>query len=238
MKEIVFNGGIGRLEGRYYHCEEKGAPVALVLHPHPLHGGTMNNKVVYHIFRAFVNKRFSVLRFNFRGVGKSAGVFDHGVGELLDAASALDWLQSTNPEASNYWLAGFSFGSWIALQLLMRRPEIMGFIAVSPPASSCDFNFLSPCPTQGLIVQGSDDQITSEDSVYKLYEKVEKQRNSDIEYALIDKADHFFNGRLEELDSVIDNYLEGRVTREYFPKKNKRDRRRRQNSSGSNEFIG
>ena len=87
------------------------------------------NKIVYNIYHAFKNIGFATLRFNFRGVGKSQGSYDNGVGELTDAAAALDWLQNENPTAQNTWIAGFSFGSWLALQLLMRRPEIAGFIA-------------------------------------------------------------------------------------------------------------
>ncbi len=227
VKEVVFNGPEGRIEGKYQHSEERNAPIALVLHPHPLHGGTMNNKVVYHAFHTFAENKFSVLRFNFRGVGKSFGSFDHGIGELADAACALDWLQHQNPEASSVWLAGFSFGSWIALQLLMRRPEINGFIAISPPAQSYDFNFLSPCPTQGVIIHGSKDDIVPEEAAYSLYEKLEKQRNSDIEYYPISGADHFYKNRENELKAAIDSYIKPRVKLEPLPRKIKRDRRRR-----------
>lgn len=228
MKEIMFNGPSGKIEGKYFHSNGVNTSAALVLHPHPLHGGTMNNKVVYNTFHTFINHKFSVLRFNFRGVGKSAGAFDHGAGELLDAATALDWLQAHNPGASSYWIAGFSFGAWIALQLLMRRPEINGFIAISPPASSYDFNFLSPCPTQGLIIQGTKDTIVSEASVFSLYEKLDKQRNSNIEYTSINGADHFFKDYLDQLNGAIDSYLKPRVYLDPAPKKAKRDRRRRQ----------
>lgn len=227
VKEIVFNGPDGRLEGKYHHSEERNAPIALVLHPHPLHGGTMNNKVVYNTFHTFTENKFSVLRFNFRGVGKSHGGFDHGVGELADAACALDWLQQQNPEASSVWLAGFSFGSWIALQLLMRRPEISGFIAISPPAQSYDFNFLSPCPAQGVIIHGTKDDIAPEEAAYSLYEKLEKQRNSNIEYYPINGADHFYKNKEAELKSAIDSYIKPRVKLEPLPRKIKRDRRRR-----------
>ena len=113
MPEIIFNGADGRLEGRYHHSETPRAPIAVILHPHPQHGGTMNNKVVYNLYYIFVRRGFSVLRFNFRGVGRSQGEFDNGLGELSDAASALDWLQSVNPNAPACWVAGFSFGAWI-----------------------------------------------------------------------------------------------------------------------------
>jgi ABC-type dipeptide/oligopeptide/nickel transport system permease component len=102
---------------------------------------------------------FSVLRFNFRGVGRSQGSFEDGPGELSDATMALDWLQTMNPDAKQCWIAGYSFGAWIALQLLMRRPDINNFIAVSPPANEKDFSFLAPCPASGLIVQGGIDEI-------------------------------------------------------------------------------
>jgi len=228
MREVMFNGPSGKIEGKYFHSEEMNAPAALILHPHPLHGGTMNNKVVYNAFHTFVNHKFSILRFNFRGVGKSYGSFDHGVGELLDAATALDWLQAHNPGASNYWVIGFSFGAWIAMQLLMRRPDLSSFVIISPPAHSYDFNFLSPCPVPGLIIQGTDDKIVPESSVINLYEKLRKQKNSDIEYASIYGADHFFKDQMEELSSAISEYIVPRIIMQQMPKKVKRDRRRRQ----------
>src|SRR3546814_10548116 len=95
----------------------------------------MNNKVVYTLYHAFTRRGFSCLRFNFRGVGRSQGTFSRGEGELADAAAALDWLQSYNENATQCWIAGFSFGAWIGMQLLMRRPEITGFISISPPAN-------------------------------------------------------------------------------------------------------
>src|SRR6266446_5592984 len=93
MPEVIINGPEGRIEGRDHHARGGTAPMALVLHPHPQHGGTMNNKVVYTIYQCFVRRGFSTLRFNFRGVGRSQGSFDRGEGELADAAAALDWLQ-------------------------------------------------------------------------------------------------------------------------------------------------
>jgi len=233
VKEVIFNGPEGRIEGKYSHSEERNPPIALVLHPHPLHGGTMNNKVVYNTFHTFVENKFSVLRFNFRGVGKSFGEFDHGIGELADAACALDWLQQQNPEASSVWLAGFSFGSWIALQLLMRRPEIAGFVAISPPAQSYDFNFLTPCPAQGIIIHGTKDDIVKEEAAYSLYEKLEKQRNSNVDYYPVNGADHFYKGKEAELKRAIDSYIGPRVKMEPAPRKIKRDRRRRVTSAES-----
>lgn len=207
MPEVIIPGPEGRIEGRYHHNPDPGSPVALVLHPHPKHGGTMNNKVAYNLYKSFAVNDFSVLRFNFRGVGKSEGVFDNGVGELTDAAACLDWLQKINPDASTFWISGFSFGAWISLQLLMRRPELEGFVAVSPPASQYDFSFLSPCPRSGLIVQGDEDSIVEEDSVRKLADKLNSQRDIEIDYRIIRGGDHFFRGKIDELFDNLSDYV-------------------------------
>lgn len=207
MPDVIFNGPEGRLEGRYQHSKKPNAPIALMLHPHPQYGGTMNNKVVYTLFHAFVRQGFSVLRFNFRGVGRSQGVFDRGEGELSDAASALDWLQTYNENASSCWIAGFSFGAWIGMQLLMRRPEINGFISVAPPANMHDFSFLAPCPSSGLIIQGDKDEVVPEPSVKKLVDKLSSQRGISIDYRVVPGADHFFQEQMEELSAHVDDYL-------------------------------
>ena len=207
MPEGIMNGPEGRLEGRYHHSQQPNAPIALLLHPHPQHGGTMNNKVVYTLYHAFVRRGYSALRFNFRGVGRSQGVFDRGEGELSDAASALDWLQTYNPNASACWIGGFSFGAWIGMQLLMRRPEIDGFISIAPPANQCDFTFLAPCPASGLIVQGDQDQLVPLEPVQKLITKLMHQRDIKIEYKIIPGADHFFQGKLVELNEAIEGYI-------------------------------
>ena len=207
MPDVIFNGPEGRLEGRYQHSRTPNAPIALMLHPHPQHGGTMNNKVVYALYHAFSRQGFSVLRFNFRGVGRSQGRFDRGEGELSDAASALDWLQTFNQNASACWIAGFSFGAWIGMQLLMRRPEISGFISVAPPANLYDFSFLAPCPSSGMIVQGDRDEIVPLAAVQKLVDKLNSQKNLEIEHRILPGANHFFHDQLEELDAAVTDYL-------------------------------
>lgn len=228
MPDVIFNGPEGRIEGRYHQSEQKNAPTAIVLHPNPLHGGTMNNKVAYNLYHTFVRNGFSVLRFNFRGVGRSQGKFDHGAGELTDAATALDWVQQQNPDASTFWVSGFSFGAWVAMQLLMRRPEIEGFVAVSPPVNIYDFSFLSPCPASGLIIQGNNDSVVSEESVSKLYDKLAKQRNINVEYRMVPGADHFFRETMDQLNGHIDDYLQESLQEMRKPRKVKPDRRRRQ----------
>ena len=212
MPEVIFNGADGRLEGRYHHATERDAPLAVVLHPHPLHGGTMNNRIVYDIYHMFVKRGFSVLRFNFRGVGRSQESFDHGQGELRDAAAALDWMQLYNPNAKGVWVAGISFGAWIGMQLLMRRPEIQGFISVALPANLYDFSFLAPCPSSGLIVNGDRDTLVTVESVEKLVEKLKLQRGLEMGMEILPGADHFFTGCLDRLNETIEIYLDMRLT--------------------------
>ncbi|MGE4218529.1 MAG: alpha/beta hydrolase [Alphaproteobacteria bacterium] len=208
MPEVIFNGPDGRLEGRYQHAKRSGAPIALILHPHPQHGGTMNNKVVYTLYHAYARRGFSVLRFNFRGVGRSQGSFARGEGELADAASALDWLQAYNEDAEQCWIAGFSFGAWIGMQLLMRRPEITGFISVAPPANMYDFSFLAPCPSSGMILAGERDELVPPESIQKLVDKLRSQRGIAIHHRVVPGANHFFFEHIDELTGEVDAYLD------------------------------
>jgi len=208
MPEIIFNGPEGRLEGRYHHSKKPGAPIALVLHPHPEFGGTMNNKVVLAMYESFVQRGFSTLRFNFRGVGRSQSTFDNGQGEMSDAASALDWIQAHNPNAQSCWIGGFSFGAWISMQLMMRRPEIKGFLSISPPAKEHDFSFLAPCPASGLITHGDKDEIVPLESVDKLAAKLQSQKNIVIDYEIIKGCDHFYGNHMDKLNKLVNTYLD------------------------------
>src|SRR3954471_16274790 len=141
MPEVIFTGPAGRIEGRYHPARQKNAPLAIVLHPHPQFGGNMNHQITYQLYYAFVHRNFSVLRFNFRGVGRSQGNFDHGTGELSDSASALDWAQTINPEARSCWITGFSFGAGMGTRFLMGRPEMEVLTRIAPPANLYDFSF-------------------------------------------------------------------------------------------------
>jgi hypothetical protein len=214
MPEIIFNGPEGRIQGRYQHSKQENAPVVLLLHPHPQWGGTMNNKVVYNLFNIFTRRGFSALRFNFRGVGRSQGVFDSGPGELADAAAALDWIQSHNPDAPRCWIAGFSFGAWIGMQLLMRRPEIEGFISIAPPANLYDFSFLAPCPSSGLVVHGSDDELVPPAEVAALAKKLSTQRDITVDYREVEGAGHAFSDHLDDLIELASEYLDAALKEE------------------------
>lgn len=211
MPELILNGPAGRLEARYHHEEKSDSPIALILHPHPQFGGTMNNQVVYSLYHGFAQRGFSVLRFNFRGVGRSQGFWDGGPGELSDAASALDWLQIVKPDARTCWIAGVSFGTWIAMQLLMRRPEIEGFLCVAPPSNLYDFSFLAPCPSSGLMVNGDADRVVPTNSVAELAAKLKTQRNIKVDHEVVPGANHFFEDKIDELQQVVSRYLDTRL---------------------------
>lgn len=217
MPEVIFNGPAGRLEGRFHPAKKRNAPIALVLHPHPQFGGTMNNQVVYQLYYMFAQRGFAVLRFNFRGVGRSQGSFDHGQGELSDAAAALDWVQTVHPDARGCWIAGFSFGAWIGMQLLMRRPEVEGFISVAPPANLFDFSFLAPCPSSGLLIHGDNDKVVPQKDVQNLVDKLKTQKGIVIDHETIPGANHFFENSVEELMLRCGTYLDKRLGVDALP---------------------
>ena len=208
MVDLLIPGPEGKIEAKYSHSKNDDSPIVIILHPDPSKGGTMHTKAVFRLYKLFIESGFSTIRFNFRGVGKSDGIFDDGEGELSDAACVLDWLQQYNTNSKTCWVAGFSFGAWIAMQLLMRRPEINGFVSVSPPANMRDFSFLAPCPSPGLIVHGDKDNISSFDSTKILVEKLQKQKKVDIQFKSIKGADHFYENFAKEFDSSIKDYIE------------------------------
>jgi alpha/beta superfamily hydrolase len=216
MPEIMFAGPAGRLEGRYHLNENPKAPTVLVMHPHPKHGGTMNNKLTHILYRSFAQQGFHALRFNFRGVGKSEGTYDNGEGELNDAASALDWIQYHNTLSNRFWVAGFSFGAWVALQLLMRRPEIEGFIIINPPANLYDFSFLAPCPVVGQVIQTSDDPIVDVSYVDLLVARLRTHKGIFIDYQKIKSSDHFLKSETHTASQMILNFLDNK---KYLEKK-------------------
>ena len=220
MPEVIFAGPEGRLEGRYQKGKGENAPIALILHPHPQFGGTMNNKLCYEMYHMFARRGFAVLRFNFRGVGRSQGEYDQGQGELSDAATALDYLQSLNQNAPFVWVAGFSFGSWIGMQLLMRRPEIVGFISASACANLYDFTFLAPCPSSGIVIHGENDRICSWQETEDMVAKTRTQKGRKVEFAMVPGADHFFEANIEDYMKVAEGYLDRRLEQppegEYF----------------------
>jgi len=211
-KEIFIPGPSGRIQAKYFKSKQKDAPVAIVLQPHPQYGGTMNNKIVFETYNCFYKNNFSVIRINFRGVEKSEGIFDNGQGELTDAAAALDWIEKENPDYSQCWVSGFSFGSLICMQLIMRRPEVNKFIAISPQPNLYDFTFLAPCPISGLMISGKNDELVQSDSIVNLKKRLSLQKNIDVKFEAISNANHFFKDKEKDLGLLIDHYIKDKVT--------------------------
>lgn len=211
MPDVIIPGPAGRLEGRYSPSEDPTAPVALILHAHPLGGGHMENPLVEMMYDSFRKRNFATLRFNFRGVGRSQGSYDQGLGELSDAATVLDWVQGYNATARYCWVAGHSFGAWVGMQLLMRRPEIAGFVSVAPPTNMYDFTFLAPCPASGIIVHGGADKIVPAEDVERVMSKVRVQKGIEIKRDIIPEANHLFSEHLPELERRMNTYLDERI---------------------------
>ena len=181
MPEVIFPGPEGRLEGRYHPQKAKDAPIAIILHPHPQFGGTMNNRVVYNLHYAF-QTRWALPCC----ASTSAAWADPRANTTRASASFPTRLRRSTtfsrstPNAKHCWVAGFSFGAWIGMQLLMRRPEITGFISVSPPANMYDFSFLAPCPASGLIINGTNDRFAKPQDTRILVDKLHEQKGITI----------------------------------------------------------
>jgi alpha/beta superfamily hydrolase len=208
MANVILNGPAGRLEGKYVAGDPEKEATALFLPPSPLQGGTMNNRIIYTLYHLFNQKGFSCLRINFRGVGRSEGNLNKNEGHLEDSTSALDWLQKNHSRNKHLWVIGFSFGSWISMQLLMRRPEIKHFVVVSPQTDRLDFGFLIPCPAPGIIIHGEKDRMTPEKNVTAFAEKLNAQKKNSIHYTVIPEANHNYSGMSELVSEEVSNYVD------------------------------
>lgn len=209
MPDIMINGPVGNLEGKYRSATDPRAPLAVLLHPHPQFKGTMNELLLYQAYYSLFHRGYSVLRFNFRGVGKSQGDFDHGEGELEDAAACLDWMENKHPQARSALVLGFSFGAWVGMHLMSRRPEITKFCCLAPPAGLYDFSFISTdyCQSTGLVVGAEYDAVAPPDDVQTLVDHLNQKKRM-VEYSVIPGANHFFDGHQQTVIAVVSNWLE------------------------------
>ena len=206
MTEILINGSQGKLQGFYKHSENS-SNIGLVLHPRNCLENSMDNNIVSSLFESFSSNNFSTLKINFRGINKSEGeIEEDGLGELSDAATALDWLQKQNQDTNNCWIAGIDFGAWIGSQLLMRRPEVIGVINVATPIKDFDFSFLSPCPASGLIIHPSKQIDIEEKNVSALVKKLATQKKIKINYKKIN-SDINFKNKEKEIKNYSEKFL-------------------------------
>lgn len=203
-RTFFLEGPAGRLEAILWTPTRAGAPTiaAVFCHPHPLFGGTLHNKVVYQAAKSLDALGIPVLRFNFRGAGLSAGEHDKGRGERGDVQAAIDFLAQEFPSAS-LLVGGFSFGCWVALRVGCTDDRVHELIGLGVPVNNSDFSYFETCGKPKLIVQGMNDE---HGAVEKL-EPILARTPGDTRVAFVNDADHFFTGRLDELNQAITNWL-------------------------------
>ncbi|MBZ5525520.1 MAG: alpha/beta hydrolase [Acidobacteriia bacterium] len=205
IRTFFLNGPAGRLEALLNEGQPSATHAALVCHPHPLYGGTVHNKVVYHAMKALSGFGFPVLRFNFRGAGLSEGEHNHGRGEVDDVRAALDWLDS------EYHLpivfCGFSFGAATGLRAACPDHRVVALISLGTPVAAegrfYSFKFLENCTKPKLFVSGSRDQFGPEEQLRQVVESAAAPRH----LVVVPDADHFFEGHLEEMQAAIRDWL-------------------------------
>lgn len=177
------------------------AATAVILHPHPLHGGTLHNKVVHTLARGFADLGVASVRFNFRGVGASAGQFAHGEGETEDALAVIDWVRSVRPHDA-IWVAGFSFGSYVALRAAAAT-RVAGLVTVSPAVHLYDFSRLTPPVCPWLLVQGEADEVVPVEYVRSWISTLTRPPVTHF----LPGVGHFFHQRLPELRAALRQFV-------------------------------
>ena len=206
IRSLFLDGPAGRLEALLNTGTEHATHAALVCHPHPLYGGTMHNKVVFHTAKALNSFGFPVLRFNFRGTGLSQGEHDHGKGEAEDVGTAVDWLDAEFH--CSIILAGFSFGAAVGLRAACADRRVRAAIGLGLPLSAVDerhydFCFLERCMKPKLFISGARDQFAPRSELKKLIEPLPEPKK----LVLIEGADHFFEGHLRELKEAVEAWV-------------------------------
>lgn len=201
-ENLLIDGPDGVLEALLERPQDNAiSGVAIVCHPHPVYGGTMQNKVVHTLARAFLTQRMAALRFNFRGVGKSAGTFDDGAGELLDTLAVIEWVRERYPEES-LWLAGFSFGGAMAVHAATKTSPA-GLVSIAPAIYrfAGDGRSRPVCPW--LIVQGDQDELVNIDETLKYVNGLSPRPELEV----VSGGTHFFHGRLVELRRIVEGFI-------------------------------
>ena len=189
MVDIIISGDSGKLHAVYHKAAEPSAPLAVVLSGNPRQKYHMNDRVSYAMFRAFMDIGFSVVRFDYRGVNGSEGSIGTTADNMLDVATVIDWIQNHNEDSDKIWLAGHQLGAWYVLHAMMRRPEVSGFVLVSPDPSVSDFAFLSPRPNRGLLLQGAAEGEDAKAFATHLTTLLKKQAQIDLETIRVKNAD-------------------------------------------------
>jgi alpha/beta superfamily hydrolase len=206
-RSLFLDGPAGRLEAVLWTPPGQiPTPLAsVVCHPHPLFGGTLHNKVIYQTAKSLDALGLPVLRFNFRGAGVSEGTHDRGRGELGDVKAALDFLAVEIPGVP-LLVAGFSFGCWVGLRVACEDERVAEMIGLGTPVNNADFSYLESCSKPKLFVHGSNDEHGDVRKVESLVASLPGEKR----FVVVPGADHFFAGKLDELDRAITSWLRGR----------------------------
>jgi hypothetical protein len=201
LRHVDLYGKAGRLEALYRELQDpKG--VAVVSHPLPTHGGTLHNKIVFRAARGLENANVATLRFNFRGVGASAGTFDGGEGEQDDFLTALEWMMKKHPGVKVF-AGGFSFGAWVASRAACEVEAVDALFLIGTPVNKYDFGYLRFCEKPMLFIHGTQDE---HGDVSKLEKLVQNVRNA--ESVIVTGADHFFSKQLEAVEETLRSWTE------------------------------
>lgn len=207
-KNFFLAGPSGQLEAVLWTPAGRApAMAAVVCHPHPLFGGTMHNKVVYNAAKSLDALALAVLRFNFRGTGKSEGKHDRGDGERDDVRRALDFLAQEFPGLP-LLVAGFSFGCWVGLRVGCEDQRVKLLIGLGAPVNNTDFSFLQPCAKPKLFVHGSKDQFGDPGKLRNLVDSLPGEN----QLVVVEDADHFFAGKLDQLNGAIASWMADRLS--------------------------
>jgi len=201
IETFMIDGSAGRLEALLEEPDE-GVPrfAALVCHPHPQHGGTMHNKVVYRLARGLRKAGGVVLRFNYRGVNLSEGAYDQGAGETEDARTCLEWLRARYPQLPAM-IAGFSFGSRIALRIGAQRPDLKKVIAAGFPTVYKNRSYLDPCAVPRVFIHSTNDEYGPKDELAAVVAELD----GPPELVFIEAKDHFFVDALDAFETAVAN---------------------------------
>jgi alpha/beta superfamily hydrolase len=203
IESLMVPGPAGKLEALLEEPEGQDPRQAvLVCHPHPRHGGTMHNKVVYRIARGLRRSGCAVLRFNFRGVNLSEGSYDHGNGELEDARAALAWLRERYPSLP-YSLAGFSFGSRVILRLGCSLPDVNQMIAVGFPSVYADRSYLEDCTKVRTFIHSTHDEFGPKGELQAIFDRLPEPKR----LIWVEAEDHFFKGALDAFENSVAGVL-------------------------------
>ena len=210
IRSLFLDGPAGQLEALLNQGAESASHAALVCHPHPMFGGTLHNKVVFHAMKALNSFGFPVLRFNFRGAGLSQGEHDEGRGEVEDVRTALQWLRQQFQLPVVF--AGFSFGAAVGLRAACPDPDVAAMISLGTPVApvddrAYDFSFLQSCRRPKLLVSGARDQFGPRAKLEQLVAGLPEPKR----LVIIEGADHFFAGRLAEMRRAIEEWVKEQV---------------------------